>query len=62
MHIYVPNLLHQPKWFISDKDLLSGDLVYLNKEEGKLGNMWIVRMVQQSKNGKDGVLKSRASS
>ena len=33
---YVPHLLHQPKWFKSDNDLLPGDLVYFMKKEGKL--------------------------
>ena len=26
--VYVPHLLFQPKWFLTDRDLLPGDLVH----------------------------------
>ena len=54
---YVPQLLHQPKWFDSDKHLLPGDLVYFNKSEGKLAGKWMVGMVETVDKGKDGVLR-----
>ena len=47
---YVPLILHQPKRFDTDKDLLPGDLVYFNKTEGKLGKKsWSSTVTPQSK-------------
>ena len=54
---YVPHLLHQPKWFNSDKDLLPGDLVYFLKQESKLAGKWIIGMVEEVEHGKDGVVR-----
>ena len=54
---YVPHLLHQPKWFRSDRDLLPGDLVYFMKQEGKLGNKWTVGMVEEVQKGRDNILR-----
>ena len=54
---YVPHLLHQPKWFDSDKDLLPGDLVYFLKQENKLASKWIIGMVEDVTRGSDGVLR-----
>ena len=53
---YVPHLLHQPKWFKSDKDLLPGDLVYFMKKEGKLATKWTIGMVEGVQKGRDGIL------
>ena len=54
---YVPQLLYQPKWFDSSRDLLPGDLVYFIKEESALKNKWIVGMVDEAQKGRDGVLR-----
>ena len=54
---YVPHLLHQPKWFNSDKDLLVGDLVYFLKKDSKLASKWILGMVEEIDKGRDGVLR-----
>ena len=39
---YVSHLLHQPKWFNSDKDLMVGDLVYFLKQDSKLTSKLIL--------------------
>ena len=54
---YVPHLLHQPKWFNSDKDLVIGDLVYFLKKDSKLASKWILGMVEEISKGRDGVLR-----
>ena len=41
--VYVPQLLYNPKWFRSDKDLMEGDLVY-----------FVVNSVVK---GRDGILR-----
>ena len=43
----VPKLLFQPKWYDSDKDLLEGDLVYFQKQDGKLEGKWVIGKVEQ---------------
>jgi hypothetical protein len=53
---YVPMLMHRPKWFRSDKDLVNGDLVYFIKREGALENKWTMGMVESVKKGRDGII------
>jgi hypothetical protein len=53
----VPKLMHKPKWFRSDKDLVSGDLVYFIKREGALENKWTMGMVESVKKGRDGIIR-----
>ena len=50
-------MLHQPKWFNSDKDLMVGDLVYFLKQDSKLASKWILGMVEEISKGRDGVLR-----
>jgi hypothetical protein len=54
---YVPKLMHRPKWFRSDKDLVNGDLVYFIKREGALENKWTMGMVESVKKGRDGIIR-----
>jgi hypothetical protein len=55
--VYVPQLLFQPKWFRSDRDLLAGDLVYFIKRDSALDNKWTMGMVEDVQTGRDGVLR-----
>ena len=43
----VPNIMFQPKWYNSDKDLKVGDLVYFQKKEGKANQTWTIGRVEQ---------------
>ena len=45
--IVVPNIMFQPKWYNSDKDLQVGDLVYFQKKEGKENEPWTIWRVEQ---------------
>ena len=42
----VPNIMFQPKWYNSDKDLKVGDLVYFQKK-GKANQTWTIGRVEQ---------------
>ena len=37
---YMPKLLHQPKWFHSDRDLSVGDIVLFLKQDGDLNKSY----------------------
>ena len=51
----VPRLIRQPKWFMSDKHLKTGDIVYFEKETGKVSSPWIMGRVDQVMRGRDGL-------
>lgn len=53
----VPKLIRQPKWFKTDKHLKPGDLVYFEKETGKVDGMWIVGRVDQVVRSSDGLIR-----
>ena len=47
----MPQLLFQPKWFCSDRDLLEGDLVYFVKKDRD------IRLVDSVLKGRDGTIR-----
>ena len=52
--VYVPKLIHQPKWHKGDVDLKEGDLVYMQKEaDNVLSSKWIMGVVDQVILGRD---------
>ena len=53
----VPRLVRQPKWFRSDKHLQPGDIVYFEKETGKVTSPWIMGRVDQVVRGKDSLIR-----
>ena len=53
----VPKLIRQPKWFKTDKHLKPGDLVYFEKETGKVNGVWIVGRVDQVVRSSDGLIR-----
>ena len=55
---YVPNLVHQPKWFKTDYDLQKGDLVLFLKEEGSLVGSYQFGLVEDVEIGKDNKIRT----
>ena len=53
----VPKLIRQPKWFKNDKHLQPGDLVYFERDPGKVTSEWIMGRVDQVMRGKDGLVR-----
>ena len=54
----VPRLIRQPKWFVSDKHLKPGDLVYFEKDPQKLSSQWIMGKVDMVHRGTDGIIRN----
>ena len=55
---YVPSLVHQPKWFDSDKDITVGDVVLFLKSEKEFEHLYQYGRVSQVFPGKDGRIRS----
>ena len=54
---YLPKLLHQPKWFKHDRDLLEGDVVMFQKSESSLDSKWTLGTIDQLVRSKDGLVR-----
>ena len=54
---YVPKLMVRPKWFRSERDLVTGDLVYFMKRDGDLSGKWTIGMVDSVSKGADGIIR-----
>ena len=52
---YVPELVDQPKWFVSDRSVAVGDVVLLLKSEFDLQYQY--GMVVQTLEGRDGLIR-----
>ena len=48
---HVPNLVEQPKWFTSDRDVTEGDVVLFLKQEGSLSSEYQFRMITKVHRG-----------
>jgi hypothetical protein len=53
----VPKLIRKPKWFKTDKHLKPGDLVYYEKDSGKVTSPWVMGIVDQVLRGPDGLIR-----
>ena len=54
---YVPSLVHQPKWFDSDKDVTVGDVVLFLKSEKEFEHLYQYGLVSQVYPGRDGCIR-----
>ena len=54
---HVPKLMHQPKWFQSDRDLKICDIVLFTKKDGTLQSTYHYGMVNEIHPSKDGVIR-----
>ena len=55
---YVPRLIHQPKWFQTDEDLMVGDVVYFQRRDQAVGEpKWTLGIVEELEKGKDGIAR-----
>ena len=55
---YVPRLIHQPKWFQTDEDLMVGDVVYFQRRDRAVGEpKWTLGIVEELEKGKDGIAR-----
>ena len=55
---HVPRLMHQPKWYNSDRDLKQGDIVLFIKNEKELCNHYQYGKVISTKPSSDGKIRS----
>ena len=55
--VYVPKIMHQKRNFKNDRDLQKNDLVYYQKKEGHLDNVWVLGRVDQVVRGRDGIIR-----
>ena len=56
-NVYVPKLMHQKQGFKNDRDLVPGDIVYLQKTESALSSAWILGKVDQVVRSRDGLIR-----
>ena len=54
---HVPTLMHQPKWFRSDKDLHVGDVVLFLKKESTIESNYQFGIVESVSIGRDGKVR-----
>ena len=54
---YVPKLMHQPKWFRSDRDIKICDVVLFTKKEGSISSIYQYGMVHEIEPKKDGLIR-----
>ena len=54
---YVPKLMHQPKWFRSDRDIKICDVVLFTKKEGSISSIYQYGMVHEIEPSKDGLIR-----
>ena len=50
---HVPKLMHQPKWFQSGKDLVTGDIVLFLKQDSAIGSNYQFGIVESIESGRD---------
>ena len=50
---HVPKLMHQPKWFVSDRDVKEGDIVLFQKQDNILCKIYQYGMVKDVRRGVD---------
>ena len=55
---FVPSLVHQPKWFDSDKDVNIGDVVLFLKSEKEFEHLYQYGIITQVFHSKDGHIRS----
>ena len=54
--LHVPNLMEQPKWFCSDRDVKICDVVLFMKNEGTVVNTYQYGMVHETELSRDGMI------
>ena len=50
---HVPSLMHQPKWFDSDRDLQPGDVVIFTKQESSISSTYQYGRIKSVNRGRD---------
>ena len=55
---FVPNLLDQPKWFVSDRSVAVGDVVLILKSDRAFDLQYQYGLVVTTTEGKDGLIRS----
>ena len=55
---FVPNLLDQPKWFVSDRSVAVGDVVLILKSDRAFDLQYQYGLVVTTMEGKDGLIRS----
>jgi len=54
---HVPKVIHQPKWFTQDRDLMVGDVVLFLKNDSLLSSTYHYGMVQELYLGRDSKIR-----
>ena len=53
----VPKLMFTPKWFQTDKELKTGDLVYFRKKDSVLDGKWVIGRIEKVERGRDDLIR-----
>ena len=54
---HVPKLMHQPKWFQSDRDIKICDIVLFIKKDGSIASTYQYGMIHEIEPSKDGLIR-----